>query len=119
LSFTNANLLTILDQSTSTGPNWGHECDDLDCTFLVWRSGEEVKPHVNSEIDVVMVVLDGTGEVLVDGVAHPVGMGSVVVIPKNVERAIRVTSERLAYLNVHKRRKRLMPGSLSGRPARL
>lgn len=111
------DLAALVSAATLGGPQWGHEMEDLDFTLLVWKHGEGVAPHVNDEVDVAMIVLDGEGELTVDGQTTSLRAGLAVPIPKGTERAVRATGERLAYLNVHKRRRRLMPLP-GGRPPR-
>lgn len=91
------------------GPVFGREVEDLDVTLLAWTEGHEIAAHVNNEVDVVTVVLAGTGVARLAGVEHELKAGSVLIIPKGVERAITSKSDNFRYLNVHKRRKRLMP----------
>jgi mannose-6-phosphate isomerase-like protein (cupin superfamily) len=107
--------LIALAATDQTGPLWGHETEDLDCTFLTWNGGHQIPPHVNDEVDVVMIVLAGQGEATVAGTIYPLSQGQTLVIPKSLERSITALSERFSYLNVHKRRRRLFPQP-GGRP---
>lgn len=93
---------------------FGREMEDLDATLLAWPQGHEIQAHVNAEVDVVTVVLSGSGVAQIDGAERALTAGSVLLIPKGAERSIRSTSDDFRYLNVHKRRKRLMP--TLGRP---
>ncbi len=111
-----ANLLEVLAEGTHSGALWATESEDLDCTFVLWKKGEGVRPHVNSEVDVVMIVMSGSGEVLINGEGVPLTQGQVVLVPKGAERSVQVTGEGLAYLNVHKRKRKLMPGNIADRP---
>jgi mannose-6-phosphate isomerase-like protein (cupin superfamily) len=97
-----------------TGPVWATETEDLDCTLLQWNAGHQIAPHVNDEVDVVMTVLQGSGTIEIDGVKTLLKAGVIVVIPKGTRRSIDAESTPLVYLNVHKRRRRLMPQA--GRP---
>lgn len=99
-----------------TGPIWATETDDLDCTLLQWNEGHEIASHVNDEVDVVMTVLQGEGTIEIDGAKMMLKQGGIVVIPKGAERRIIAETTPLVYLNVHKRRRRLVPQS--GRPRR-
>ncbi len=105
------SLLSLVESATGSGPAWGTECEDLNMTLLTWKAGESVQAHVNEEIDVVMVVVSGSGEASVSGEMHTLKPGDVLLIPKGAERSVRSLSDKFAYLNVHKRRKKLMPGS--------
>jgi quercetin dioxygenase-like cupin family protein len=100
-----------------TGPIFGAECEDLDFTLLQWSSGDGVQEHLNDELDVLMIVLAGQGEVTVDGVCYALESGRALLIPKNTRRRVLSSSDGFRYLNVHKRRKRLMPGPLDRRPS--
>jgi len=111
-----SNLLDLLASDLSSGPLWSTETEDLDCTFVAWGEGQGIAMHRNAEVDVVMIVLSGSGVVTVDGENTDLSAGKVVVIPKNSERAVYASGSRLAYLNVHKRRRKLMPGNPADRP---
>ena len=91
------------------GPVVGHETDDLDLTLLAWPEHHSIPSHINGEVDVVTVVLSGLGEAIVNGTRHELRLGSVLIIPKDAERSIKSLSPDFRYLNVHRRRKRLMP----------
>lgn len=95
----------------SNGAMWGTETEDLDATLVSWAAGKGVAAHTNREVDVVMVVLEGRGRVQRGEEILEVEKGQVVVFPKGIERSI-TADDRLTYLNVHKRRKRLMPNGI-------
>jgi quercetin dioxygenase-like cupin family protein len=79
--------------------------------LLRWNEGYRIEEHVNSEVDVVMTVLQGRGRLTIDGVDSLVDEGTITVIPKGTRREILAEAAPFVYLNVHKRRRRLMPGS--------
>lgn len=112
---TQSNLLELFSLSNETGPLWSTETEDLDCTFVAWNDSEGVVSHINTEVDVVMITVAGTGEVRVGDETIAVSAGQAIVIPKGVQRSVRANSGRLAYLNVHKRRRKLMPGKMVDR----
>jgi mannose-6-phosphate isomerase-like protein (cupin superfamily) len=89
---------------SGTGPLWGMASTDLNATLLAWPPGHGVDPHVNAELDVLVVVLDGTGSVIIDGEAHPLAPGSAILIPRATRRAITAGGAGLRYLSVHRRR---------------
>lgn len=93
----------------NSGPQWGEESEQLDVTVLSWENGRGLEAQVNSELDVVFVVLQGEGVATVGGEEIALRPGLVLPIPKGVERGIRSTSERLTYASVHQRRRGLMP----------
>ena len=112
-----SDLIGLLATSNGSGPLWATETDDLDCTFVSWKKGEGVVSHVNSEVDVLMIVLSGLGEALIGSEAFVLERGKVVMIPKGLAREITAQGDGLAYLNVHKRRKRLGLGDAHDRLA--
>lgn len=102
----------LLEQASTVaqgGPQWSHECEDLDLTLLSWENGKSIAPHINDEVDGVLIGVLGTGVVTVNGQAHELRPGVVILIPKGCERAIQSTAQRLSYLSVHRRRRGLMP----------
>lgn len=109
-------IFDALAESDETGPLFGGESEDLDFTLLRWNAGEGVAEHINSEVDVIMVVLQGSGTLWIDENETSLGAGHAVMIPKNTKRRMQAGSQGIRYLNVHKRRKRLMPGKLENRP---
>jgi mannose-6-phosphate isomerase-like protein (cupin superfamily) len=95
--------------ASHAGPQWAHECDDLDVTLLSWELGHFIEPHVNHEVDGVFVGVAGMGVVTVNGTAHELRAGVVLIIPRGSERSILAGEERFSYLSVHRRRRGLMP----------
>jgi mannose-6-phosphate isomerase-like protein (cupin superfamily) len=107
--------LDELAQGSGTGPVFGHETEDLDLTLLRWKEGHRIETHSNDEVDVVMIVLEGEGRIIVNGETYDLEPGRAVIIPKGAMREVQSQSDGFAYLNIHKRRRRLMP-TLGGRP---
>ena len=91
-------------------PVWGTESDDLNATLLAWPAGEANPEHVNAERDVLLVVLAGSGSLEVDGAAHELGAGDVVVVPKGASRRLAAGPDGIRYLSVHRRRGGLQIG---------
>ena len=46
-------------QPQGSGPLWGIASNDLNATLLVWPAGHEVAEHTNTELDVLLIVLEG------------------------------------------------------------
>ncbi len=111
----NEALLLDLLPSSLTGVLWSAESDDLDCNFVSWRGGDVVAEHTNSEVDVLFVVLSGNGCLVIDGSSIELQPGAAVLVAKNSTRSVIAGTGGLAYLTVHKRRKRLMPGDVRSR----
>ncbi len=96
------------DFSGINGAIFGADSEDLNMTVVRWASGKGVKRHTNSEVDVVMIVLDGEGEVVIENQTHALIPGTILLIPKNATRSIVAKSQELTIANIHKKR-RLMP----------
>jgi mannose-6-phosphate isomerase-like protein (cupin superfamily) len=109
------DLLERCHAASHSGPQWAHECEDLDVTLLSWEPGKRMEPHVNNEVDVVWIGIEGAGLVSVNGEKQELRPGVAILIPKSCERSIESISERLSYLSVHRRRRGLMP-TIAGRP---
>lgn len=107
--------LVACQAATRSGPQWAHECEDLDLTLLTWEAGKGVEPHFNREVDVLWVGVEGTGTVVINGQNHQLRPGLALLIPKGCERGVAGNSERFSYLSAHRRRRGLMP-TLHGAP---
>ncbi len=100
-------------EDAGPGPVWAYGGEDLNANLMVFENGAGVAGHVNNEVDVLMVGMEGQGTLVVNGQPEPFGAGSWVVVPKGVQRAIRSGQGRLVYLTCHRQR-----GGLSIQPRR-
>ena len=82
---------------------------DLNVNMLRFTGERGIEAHVNREVDVLIVALDGEGVVTVDGSETLLSPGDAVIVPKGTERAIRSNGDRFAYLTCHGQRRGLMP----------
>ncbi len=98
-----------LSMDGADGALWGTETEDLNATLVRWTDGSGVGNHQNDEVDVIMVVIGGEGEITVDGQSTTLCVGSIVVLPKGCHRSIHASQGELTYVNIHKRRRGLMP----------
>ena len=111
-----AVLIDLAHLATAgNGPQWSYESVDLDLTLLSWTAGQQVAPHVNDEVDVLLIAVAGTGDVTVNAEVHRLSAGQALLIPKGAERAIQSATERFSYLSVHRRRRGLWP-TVRGEP---
>jgi quercetin dioxygenase-like cupin family protein len=94
-----------------SGPLWGMQSDDLNATLLAWPSGGGVAEHTNDQLEVIMVVIEGSALVTVGGVEHPLATGQLLRIPRGRARAIAAGPRGVRYLSVHRRRGPLLPTS--------
>lgn len=90
-------------------PVWSHQGADLNLNLISCTAGQEIGSHVNSEVDVVLVGIAGSGSVEIDGRSHAIEPGHIVVIPKGSQRAMHCDDDQFAYLTCHRRRAGLMP----------
>ncbi|MBX5445791.1 cupin domain-containing protein [Sphaerobacter sp.] len=104
--------LAALAAAGGSGAIFARETADLDLNLVRFAPGSGVGEHVNREVDVAVIVLDGEGVLTVDGEEHPLRAGRATIIPKGVRRAIQATGDvHLVYVTVHRRRRRLWPST--------
>ncbi len=82
----------------------GHASEDLNFTLVAWPLGSGVAPHINREVDVLIVVLEGSGIVTIDEGTFSLIRGAALLIPKGSTRAVQSTSEQFVYFSIHRRR---------------
>jgi quercetin dioxygenase-like cupin family protein len=100
---------------TGTGPLWGMTSSDLNATLLAWPPGHELVEDTNTELDVLLIVLEGAGAATVDEQEHALVPGSALLVQKGSSRAIRAGAEGVRYVSVHRRRGPLQIAETSGR----
>ncbi|MCL7455477.1 MAG: cupin domain-containing protein [Anaerolineae bacterium] len=105
------NLFDLDPDGVTQGPLFTLESPELNCNFLRFDGGEGVPLHINAEIDVVGVVLEGEGFLQVDGEQRLLIEGDFFYIPRGTARKLRSAGGPFAYLSVHPRRPCLTPGS--------
>jgi quercetin dioxygenase-like cupin family protein len=103
------NLAALARAATAPGAIWTRQSEDLNVNLLVFTAGEGVAEHVNTEVDVLLVGIAGTGAVTIDGMSQILRAGHAVLIPKGANRGIRSVSDSFTYLTCHRRRAGLWP----------
>lgn len=98
-----------LRQANNDGPIWSVNSEQLNLNLLRLPTGDAIAEHTNSELDVVLVIFEGSGELTVDGELYSLHPGLAVVVPRGATRAMRCTVGPLVYLTCHRRRAGLMP----------
>jgi quercetin dioxygenase-like cupin family protein len=86
------------------GALWRLDGEDLQANLIRLGSGDRIQPHRNDEVEVLMVVVAGRGELTLDGQVHPLAPMALVRVPKGTVRAVVAVDGPLAYLSVHRRR---------------
>lgn len=99
-----AAVVDLLAAAGGSGPLWGTETEDLNATLLAWPPGEGAPEHVNTERDVLLVVVAGSATVTLGAELHAVGAGSALVLEKGRPRSITAGPDGVRYLSVHRRR---------------
>jgi mannose-6-phosphate isomerase-like protein (cupin superfamily) len=97
-------LRELCESTVENGPQWGTATDDLNLTVLSWKEGQGVAEHVNNELDVLWIALQGSADVTVDGKIHQLQQGGAIVVPRGAARALKSTSAEFNYISIHKRR---------------
>jgi quercetin dioxygenase-like cupin family protein len=105
------DLHALVARVQGQGPLWTYAGDDLNVNLVVWPAGAGVGEHVNREVEVLMIGVEGNGLVTVAGQEHTLHPGEVVVIPRGTPRSVVSQSPRFAYLSVHRRRAGMWPAS--------
>lgn len=88
---------------------WTGGSEDLHLNLVILDAGAAVEEHVNAEVDVLLVGIEGNGVVAIEGDRQALGPGHAVVIPKGRRRSIAGGGARFAYLTCHRRRGGLWP----------
>jgi quercetin dioxygenase-like cupin family protein len=99
---------------SGVGPLWGMQSEELNATLLEWPSGGGVAEHVNDELEVIVLVLAGSACVSLDGTAHALSAGSLLLVPRGCARSVSAGADGVRYLSVHRRRGPLLPSPRVG-----
>ena len=83
---------------------------DLDGNLVRLAAGRSIDEHVNREVDVLIVVRAGDGELTVDGEPHPLTLTTLALIPRGARRSITAGHDGITYLSIHRRREGLHIG---------
>jgi quercetin dioxygenase-like cupin family protein len=83
---------------------------DLDANVIHLAGGATIGQHVNDELDVFVIVWDGSGEIAIDDRTFRLRPGVATLVPKGTSRLIRADSDGMSYLTVHRRRGPLTVG---------
>ena len=89
---------------SGTGPLWGLASSDLNATLLAWPPGHELVADTNTELDVLLIVLEGGGVATVDEHEHALLPGDALIVEKGGLRTICAGADGLRYVSVHRRR---------------
>jgi len=97
-------LLRAADTTGRNGPIWGIESEELNATVLAWAAGQRTPEHINDERDVLVVVLEGSAEIVIGERRSSLRSGDAVIVPKGTSRQVTAGRDGVRYLSVHRRR---------------
>jgi quercetin dioxygenase-like cupin family protein len=96
------------------GVVWSVTTDGFHTNLVVLGPGGSIASHRNDALDVLVVVLAGSGTVTVDGSGVNVAATTAVLVPRGAERAVAAGGDGLRYLTIHGPRG---PMTIGPRPA--
>ena len=64
------------------GARWRLDGEDLQANLVRLGRGDRIQPHRNDELEVLVVVVSGRGELTLDGQVHPLAPMVVAHLPK-------------------------------------
>lgn len=76
----------------------------LDANVVRLGPDEVIAAHAESRLDVLLLVVAGSGEMVSADVRHELRPGRLVWLPRGAHRELRAGAEGLSYLTVHTRR---------------
>lgn len=89
--------------------------EELNVTPLSWKAGSGPPEHVNDERDVLVVVLDGSATLSIDGEERELARGETAIVVKGRRRKITAGRGGVRYLSIHRRRPPLQIGRAADR----
>jgi quercetin dioxygenase-like cupin family protein len=108
------DLASLAAAGNRPGALWWLDGEDLQANLVWLGRGDRIEPHRNDEVEVLVVVVSGRGELTLDGQVHPLAPMVLAHLPKGTVRAVVAVDGPLTYLSVHRRRR---AGLQLGRPA--
>jgi quercetin dioxygenase-like cupin family protein len=77
---------------------------ELDANLIHLPAGQRVETHTEPELDVLLVVVAGSGTVDTPDGSKSLADGNLVWLPRGSTRSIAAGKDGLSYLTVHRRR---------------
>ena len=98
------DLVTLAEMSDPGGAAWAFAGEELNANLVLFRDGSGIEEHVNDDVEVLLVGIEGIGRVEIDGERYTLQTGQMIVVPKGARRSIRAGNGRFAYLTCHRRK---------------
>jgi quercetin dioxygenase-like cupin family protein len=108
------DLASLAAGRNRAGALWRLNGEDLQANLVWLGQGDRIEPHRNVEVDVLVVVVAGRGELTLNDQVHQLAPMVLAHLPKGTVRSVVAVDGPLAYLSVHRRRP---PGLQLGRQA--
>src|SRR5690242_8784070 len=96
--------LNAARERAGSGVVWSAPPSDLNVNLVRLAAGESVDEHRNDEVDVLVVILTGAGDIAIDDNVDRVTGQQLVLIPARTRRSIHADKWGLTYLSVHRAR---------------
>jgi quercetin dioxygenase-like cupin family protein len=97
--------LTPFLEADGDGVHWTLAAPaELNVNLVRLGPNRTMAQHRNDEVDVLVVVLAGSGHLVVDGEGHQLARDVVALLPVGATRLVQADAEGLTYLTVHRRR---------------
>lgn len=77
---------------------------DLDANLVRLGAGKFIVDHVNDDVDVLIFVLSGRGQLTVEGRTHLLASDVLALVPRGTRRAVAAGSPGITYLSIHSHR---------------
>lgn len=84
----------------------------LDANVVHLQPGSQVQTHTGPDLDVLMLIVGGSGEVVGEASRAAVSDGELLWLPRRSQRSIIAGAQGLSYLTVHRRRPALSIATL-------
>jgi len=106
-------LADLRELPTGPGVAWklAEPGRQLDANVVRLAPGEQVAPHAEPELDVLVVVLSGGGSLHSDEGERPLAEGALLWLPRGSRRGFTAGPAGLSYVTAHRRRPGMRIGS--------
>lgn len=106
------------DDSAAKGAVWKLQMSerDLDSNIIQLPPQGTIAAHAGPELDVLLIVLDGTGQLTTELDVLDLRPGALVWLPRRAQRQFTAGDDGLRYLTVHQRREALPLMPFADRP---
>lgn len=105
-----SNAIDLARIDGSGGVVWSVSPEGFHTNLVVLGAAASIPTHRNDALDVLVVVLDGSGTAVVDGAPTALGPANALLIRRGTTRSIVAGDRGIRYLTVHAQRASLTIG---------